>query len=487
MKRVFVVFVALSLFACSAAPPPPESPKPPAEIPVTSISTEAIDHFKKGRDLADNSRNAEAAQELDQALKLDPDFALAMTYHGSVIPGPEGVKEMEQANAKAASLSKPEQLFIGAMLASYQNDFAKAEDLWKQAAEAVPTDWRVQMGRGTRLFLAEKYSEAIDTLNKATAINQDAGPASNLIGYSYLFQGEGAPAVDALKKYASLLPNEPNPQDSLGEALMAQGQFADGEAAFRKAISLSPAFAISWDGVAYTKFFAGDWAGGKAAVAKEREAALRPAERLLANRLAAFASLAEGKTAEGLKQIDAIDKSSDATPDDTAFTPANRALVMVETGRYKDAVTEAAKSMALAEGGQVSAGVSSNLRRFALAVTASAQGRMGDAAGAEKTVAALQQAATAAPDDPNLKSTVHFAQGMLGAAQKDMKGAQTHFGLCSNQDVYCQWQAFELSQKVGDKEGASASLARLTKIYRRDPLYLYARSTASPMARKPSS
>src|SRR6266487_5226954 len=88
-----------------------------------------------------------------------------------------------QANAKAASLSKPEQLFIGAMLASYQNDFAKAEDLWKQAAEAIPTDWRVQMGRGSRLFLAEKYSEAIDTLNKATAINQDAGPAYNLIGY----------------------------------------------------------------------------------------------------------------------------------------------------------------------------------------------------------------------------------------------------------------------------------------------------------------
>src|SRR5258706_1248231 len=309
MKQLLVALGALSLFACSAAAPPPEAPKPPAEVPITSKSTEAIDHFKKGRDLADNQRNAEAAQEFGQALKLDPDFVLAMIYHGSVTPAPDGIKEMEQASTKAASLSKQEQLFISAMAASRQNNFAKAEDAWKQAAEALPSDWRVQMALGSQLFFGEKYGEAIDALNKANAINGNAGPAYNMIGYSHLNQGEGAHAVDALKKYASLLPNEPNPQDSLGEALMAQGQFADAEAAFQKAISLSPTFVISYDGVAYTKFFAGDWAGGKAALAKEREAAQRPADRVPADRLAAFASLAQGETADARKRIDTTRES----------------------------------------------------------------------------------------------------------------------------------------------------------------------------------
>jgi hypothetical protein len=60
----------------------------------------------------------------------------------------------------------------------------------------------------------------------------------------------------------------------------------------------------------------------------------------------------------------------------------------------------------------------------ALAVTAEAQGRMGDAAGAEKTVAVLQKQVDARPDDPFAKTTLHFAQGMLAVAQKDMKAAR---------------------------------------------------------------
>ena len=263
MKRLPVLAFVSLLFACASPPPEPQTPAAPAEVPITSKSAEAIDHFKKGRELTDNSRFADAQQEFDQALKLDPDFVMAMVYKANGTFGPEGATLLEQATAKAASLSKPEQLVVAATLAGRQNDFAKAEQLWKQAADAVPTDWRVQMALGPQLFIGQKYREALDALNRAIAINPNAGPAYNMIGYSHLFQNESGPAVEALKKYASLLPNEPNPQDSLGEALMADGKFADAEAAFRKAISLSPTFAISWDGLAYTKFFAGDWAGGK--------------------------------------------------------------------------------------------------------------------------------------------------------------------------------------------------------------------------------
>ena len=484
MKRLFVALAVLSLFACTAAAPAPESPKAPAEVPITSKSTEAIDHFKKGRDLADNSRLAEAAQEFEQALKLDPDFALAMAYHGSVTPGADGTKELEAAEAKAASLPKPEQLLIGAMLATRHGEFGKADDLWKQVADAVPTDWRVQNGRGAQLYGAERYADAIDALNKAVSINPNAGPAYNMIGYAHLVQGEAAPAIDALKKYASLLPDEPNPQDSLGEALMADGKFADAEAAFRKALSLSPKFSVAWEGVAYSKFFAHDWAAGRDALAKGREAAIRPADRISVDRLGAFASLAEGKTADGLKQLDAIDKSPDAAAIDKASTPASRALVLVEMGRHRDAVSEAAQSIAAADSGQLRPGGAAFLRPFALAVTASAQGRMGDAASAQKTLEALQTASAAEPDDPNLKSAVQFAQGMLAVAQKDMKAARAHFDMCSNQDTYCHWQSFEVSRKAGDSAGANASFSRLTKIYRRIPLYLYARAAASRMQPK---
>ena len=71
-------------------------------------------------------------------------------------------------------------------------------------------------------------------------------------------------------------------------------------------------------------------------------------------------------------------------------------------------------------------------------------------------------------------TTLHFAQGMLAVAQKDMKAARTHFDMCIEPDFMCHWQALEVSRKAGDKAGADASLARLMKLYVRDPLYVYA-------------
>ena len=265
--------------------------------------------------------------------------------------------------------------------------------------EAVPGDWRAHMGRGTQLFTLGKYSEALEALTKATALNPNAGPAYNMIGYAHLFQGEAGPAVEALQKYASLAPTEPNPQDSLGEALMANGQFAESEAAFQKAVSLSPQFGGAWEGVAYTKFFRGDWAGGQAAVAKAYEAASRNPERMTAKRLAAYGRLAEGQTAKGLTELDALAKAPDA-PNAAATASVDRAGVLVESGRYRDAITEAEKALQAADGGQLPPGATLNVRNFALTVTAAAQGRSGDAAGAEKTVAVLQKQAESRPDDP---------------------------------------------------------------------------------------
>ena len=476
MKRLVISLVVVVAFvSCSgSAPASAGQPKAPAEIPITSKSPEAIELFKKGRDLSDNLRTAEAVEVLDRALKLDPDFALALAYRGVGVPGPEGVKNLEEANVKAAAASKPEQLLIAALLSGAQADFTRSQEQWKQLTDAVPDDWRAHMNRGAQLFVLQKYDAALDSLNKATDLNPDAGPAYNMIGYAHLTQGEADRAVEVLRKYAALAPNEPNPQDSLGEALMANGQFADAEAAFQKAISLSPDFGVAWEGVAYTKFFRGDWAGGQAAVAKAREVAARGPERLTAARLGAYGKLAQGQTAEGLKAIDALVKSPDATPVDVAFASVDRAGVLAENGRYRDAIAEAAKAVRAADSGQLPLGAALNLRNVALAVTAEAQGRMGDAAGAKETVASLQKQADGRPEDPFAKTTLHFAQGMLAAAQKDMNAARTHFAMCIESDFACHWHAFEVSRAAGDKTGADIFLARLTKQYRRNPLYVYA-------------
>lgn len=488
MKRLLVAFAALSLFACSTAnAPAPAEQTAPQELPITSKSPEAVDHFKKGRDLADNLRQAEAVQELNQALKLDPDFALALVYRGAATPGPDGLKDMEQASAEAASLSKPEQLWVAAALAGRRGEFAKGEDLWKQVTDALPGDWRAHMNRGTQFFIGQKYPEAIEALNTATSINPNAGPAYNMIGYAHLFQGDAGSAIEALKRYAALNPNEPNPQDSLGEALMAGGQFSEAEAAFRKAASLSPNFHVAWEGVAYTKFFAGDWPAGREALAQARAAASRASDRIAVDRVSAIAALAEGKRAEGLKQIDAVGHSPDASTVDAAFTPVYRAMALVEAGRYREAREGLEKTSENLDKAQLPPGAYANLVGSGVAVCATASGLGGDVEGAKSDVAVIEKEAAARPDHPLLQSTVHLAQGMLAVAQKDLKTARMHFDQCSDRDTYCHWQAFVVSQKAGDKAGADAARARLTKIYVRDPVYLYARTSVDRMTSRQSN
>jgi tetratricopeptide (TPR) repeat protein len=479
MKRLFAALAALSLFACGADVPTPEQNATPQEIPITSKSPEAIEPYKKGRDLAENMRQAEAAEELNQAITLDPDFARAFMERGNTTFGPEGLKDLEQASAKAATVSKHEQLLIEATLAQRRGEFAKSEDLWKQLTEAVPNDWRAHMGLGSQLTFSQKYREGIESLSKATTLNPDAGPAFNMLGYAYLFEGQTGPAVEALKRYAALNPNEPNPHDSLGEALMAAGQFKEAEAAFAKAASLSPNFHIAWEGVAYTKFFAGDWAGGREAVDKAQQAAVRAQDRADVARLSAVAALAEGKTADGLKQLDAIAASPHAAPSDVGFTPVYRAMALAEGGRHREAIAEAAKAIEFADSGKLPAGVSTNLKHFALVIRAASYVALSDVAATEKEVAALDKEAATKPDNPTLQSTLHLARGILAAAQKDLKTAQTHFDKCASFDSYCHWQAALIGQRSGDSAVADASRARLLQVYRRNPVYLYARSSVN--------
>lgn len=488
MKKLSVALVFLSALACSTAKAPaPVQEAVTPEIPITSKSPEAIDHFKKGRDLIDNSRAAEAAAAFAQAVRIDPDFAQALAFQGVVTPGPRGVTYLEQAVAKSKDLPKAERLAIEASAVARQGQFEKAEALWKQVTEAAPNDWRAYVALGAQLTAAEKYAEAIEAEKKAVAINPNAGPAYNMLGYGYLSLGDNAQAVEALKKYASIMPNEPNPHDSLGEAMMAAGDLAGAEAEFKQALAVSPSFHIANEGVAYTKFFRGDWAGGKEALAAARTAAMRPTDRANVDILSGLAALAEGKPDEGAKIFNTLVTSPDATVVQQSFVPVYRASMAIEAGKYADAQKETDKALALANDGKLPPAGASSLRRLALATSAIAGGLSGDAPAVGKAVAALQKEASEKPDDPQLRSTVHLALGMQSVAAKDPKAAAGHFEQCGRFDSYCDLAAFLAAKKANDRSGMDAARKRLARSYQRDPIYLYSRTVADRGQPKPKA
>ena len=181
MKRLFCCIVALSLSGCSSGTTSPPSNQP-AEAPITSKSPEAIDHFKKGRTLVENVRNAEAAEEFNQALALDPAFVSARAYLGIATPGAEGLKQLEQASSSAAALPETERLFIEATLANRRGELGRSETLFTELTQKAPGDWRAHAALGGQLAIQQKHAEAIEALRKATTLNPKAGTAYNALG-----------------------------------------------------------------------------------------------------------------------------------------------------------------------------------------------------------------------------------------------------------------------------------------------------------------
>jgi len=334
------------------------------------------------------------------------------------------------------------------------------------------------------LFGNRQYAEAAAEFQQATDLNPQAGPAWNMLGYANLRQGNFDRSVEAFKRYTSAAPQEPNAQDSLGEALMAGGQLGEAEAAFRKAADLSPRFWNAWEGVAYTKFFAGDWTGGRDGVTKARAAAERRVDQITAEELFAWGALAQGKVPDALKSFDAAEKVADAQPTDVVLIPIHRAIALVDARRYRDALSQLSAPLQLADSGSLPPDATANVRRQALEVRVVAESRMGDAAAAQKSVAALEQEAAARLDDPALQSTLHFARGMAALAQRDLVAARGHFAQCATEDTYCRWQEMLAAEKAGDKTAAATARDAILRVYVRDPIYLYVRSRVAPPSGK---
>jgi tetratricopeptide (TPR) repeat protein len=485
MQRLLIAGLLAGLGAACSSPPPSaaatqQAAASTATITMTSKSPESVAHLQKGEALLDNLRIVEASLELTEALKLDPNFALAHDYHGQTTAGPEGLKEMETAADAAKNLPEGERSLIEGDLAVRRGENAAARRSFMRLIEVAPAYWRGHFALGTVLLNQEQYADAVQALKKATELNADAGAAQNQLGYAALRQGDTDGAIAALTQYARLLPQEPNPQDSLGEALTAAGRFKEAEAAFQKALELSPQFWNAHEGIAYARFYAGDWKGGREALAKAKAAASRRTDKLSVDDEMAGVAMAQRNTAEALKILDAEEKTEGAQLSDVAFVPVRRAQLLIIAGRGADALAPIAVALKNADSGQLPPAFTRNLRREALKARVMAEARAGDKAAAEKTSAELDQAAATRAEDIAAQTAMHFGKGQLAMASGDAATARTHFDQCSVQDQLCMWQAVIAAEKAGDKPGAASARERFLKVYLRDPTHLVVRSQLVP-------
>src|SRR5262245_43184719 len=113
-------------------PAPLPSATKPGEITITSTSRDAVEAFRRGRELIEDGRDMEAEVQFERALEMDPNFALAHAYLGQAMPDPDGRRHIRQAVTLAAPLPEAERLDVERIAASRQGEEAKASELRKK-------------------------------------------------------------------------------------------------------------------------------------------------------------------------------------------------------------------------------------------------------------------------------------------------------------------------------------------------------------------
>ena len=199
---------------------------------VADVSTSSLGAYRlfvQGVDASEHFRTMDAQRLLTEAVRVDPSFASAYLYLGSVsyFEGRMADRKMYFAKAREhiGRLNERERLLLQANIAHAAGDADEAARVIDQLIAQFPDTedayaTLLQLYAPVNGLLYDPEKE-IATLRQGIEMAPASGMLRNLYGYALLDAGEIDRSLAELEQYARLSPGEPNPYDSLGEANLA--------------------------------------------------------------------------------------------------------------------------------------------------------------------------------------------------------------------------------------------------------------------------
>lgn len=258
-------------------------------VPITTSSDKALVQFKEGRIDFYRFRFFEAIEHFKNAIKEDPDFAMAYYYlaHANRFAGSASdfynyleqavklvdryiffpphkkrgqrdfINNLKKAVALVDKVSEGEKLIILSAYEGSNANYKKENELLRELVDEYPDDKWAHYMLGNYYFTHRKYGKAIEEFEKSINIDPEFIVPYNHLGYAYSYIGNNKKAKEIFRKYISLLPDEPNPYDSLAELLMKEGKYEESIETYRKALSVDSTFYLSYKGIGINLIFMG--------------------------------------------------------------------------------------------------------------------------------------------------------------------------------------------------------------------------------------
>jgi eukaryotic-like serine/threonine-protein kinase len=220
--------------------------KAPTIEEAATSNVEAYRHYQLGRDYLRRFLAPEAIRELEEAVRLDPQFALAYL---EIVVAYSLMGDLKKGDAARATLAKMESRLPRKERLAYQAQMAQRagdREGSRRARESLlaefPRETNVRYGLANSFQYENQGDRSLSILREGLRLDPKDHLLLNYLCYFEARAGNLAAALQANDQYAALLPKDPNPWDTRGDVLYESGQHEEAVAAYRKVLDLKPDF-----------------------------------------------------------------------------------------------------------------------------------------------------------------------------------------------------------------------------------------------------
>ncbi len=299
---------------------------------ITTSSAKARELYNKGMEDYENLYLERCNEDWREAVKEDPNLAVAWAWIAFNSGNPEEVKAArEKAKELAPKTTPGEQLMVAWISKVQEGDFLGGISAMNDMLEMYPRDKHLLYLAGNWLMGENGDDQAASFMKKALAIDKNFPAALNDLAYVEARHREYSKAFEAMDRYVVLLPKEPNPQDSFGELKRMAGDFESSLAHYRAALKIDPDFVTSQLGLGDTYALMGNQEQARVEYDKAIRNAHNEADRLTYSMQKAMTYVREGNFAEANKEFTEIAETAHAKAQGLQEAQAYRHLSEYQT------------------------------------------------------------------------------------------------------------------------------------------------------------
>ncbi len=247
VQSIFGMVDRLTASIAGSFLPASELPQKGPEIEQASTSNvEAYRHYQLGLDYGHRFLTADAIRELEEAVRLDPQFALAYVrlsqqyyLQGDLRRGSEVAIKVDQLQSR---LPRYEQLSLQTLKADRSRDLEAQVRAYQELLSQFPRDSESRGILSADLATLGQRDQAVEVLRQGLALDPKNEDLLNFNSYLLAKLGDFNGALAANDTYMAVRPGDPNPFDTRGDILYMAARDDEAVAAYRKALELKPDF-----------------------------------------------------------------------------------------------------------------------------------------------------------------------------------------------------------------------------------------------------